>query len=117
MKELKFRRSINQDKSLKNFSVCQESEDKRSVTKIRKSFIYLARHVEQASELNAPEIFIKKCVDNERMVESFRFKVKGLFYLTHNRMLIEVRFCHTLKIGIYWKAKYFSPKKSVVLTK
>ncbi|MBF0484739.1 MAG: hypothetical protein HQL25_08565 [Candidatus Omnitrophica bacterium] len=117
MKELKYRKTLNPEKRLKNFSICQQTEDKRALTKIRKSFIYLVREVEQAGETNPPEIFIKKCVDNERMVETFRFKVKGSFNLTHNRMLVEVRFCHTLNIDIFWKAKFFSPKKSVVLTK
>lgn len=118
MKEIRFKKSLNPLKRLKNFSISQRSADKKSTTYIRKSFIYHVVPIEADPEpLAQPELFIRKRIDSEKRMETFRLRVKGAFYMAHGRHMIRVRFYHTLNIRIYWKAKYFSPKKSVVLTK
>jgi hypothetical protein len=101
----------------KRISIHEVSEDKDCKTDVQKSFIYIVSRVSQVTgKTQNPEIFIRKAFDSRTRQEKFRFKVKGSFFLTRDRNLFKVDFCHTLYIAIIWKNKIFSPKKSVTLT-
>ena len=98
-------------------AISQRFNEKDCATSVRKTFIY---HVSQSeavdNQLGTPQIHIVKDLDTKKRIEKFLFQVKGHFYISHQRLLLKVRFQHTLRIQIKWKAKVFSPKKSEVLT-
>ncbi len=116
MKEILFKKKCNAGKGIKSLSISQQSEDKDSTTLVRKSFLY---HVTKTQETNPktdpPQIYIKKVFDTKKKTEKFFLKVKGAFYMTHKRLLLQVNFQHTLNIHILWKAKSFSIKNATVL--
>lgn|SRR3989338_11689257 len=117
MRNIIYKKKQSLEHRRKIISICENSEDKECKTYIRKSFIYIISKVEAMGEnQNPPEIFIKKRFDTKSLVERFSFRVKGAFYITRERNLFKVDFCHTLRINIIWKSKLFSPKKSVTLT-
>jgi hypothetical protein len=116
VKKILFKKRIDPDKRIKTFSIYSKTEDDECKTHVRKGFAYA---VDLAKEVNPqykpPLVFIRKTFDTRNGIEGFGFHVKGHFYMTHNRVLMRVRFHHTLDIEIKWKAKNFSPKKSVSL--
>ena len=117
MKKILYRRQSDPSKRLKNISVLTRNEDKESMTEIHKSFMYKVSLAEDyLSENIPPQVFIKKSLDTRKGIEKFNFRVKGCFYMKHERKLVKVNFIHTLNIVINWKKKIFSPKKSEVLT-
>ena len=118
MKRVLFRKRINLKKRVKTFSIYSKTEDQECKTQVRKGFSYAVDWAKEdrPPEPKAPLIFIKKSFNTKKRVETFSFHVKGYFYVNYNRELMRVRFSHTLDIEIQWKAKYFSPKKSVSLT-
>lgn len=117
MKQIIYKKKTNLEKRLKTFSVIQEMDEKESITKIKKSFSYHIVAAENSQPVTEePEVSIKKQFDSEKQIEQFSFRVKGYFYMTHNRMFIKVYFRHNLNIRIVWKTKVFSPKKSEILT-
>ena len=117
MRNIIYKKKQSLEHRRKLISICENSEDKECKTYVRKSFVYIVSKAEGMEEIpNPPEIFIKKRFDTKSLVERFSFKVKGSFYLTKERILFKVNFCHTLRINIIWKSKIFSPKKSVTLT-
>jgi len=117
MKDVLFESQIDLEKCRKNFSVYSKTEDKASKTQVHKSFSYLVDRVGGAVPVSkAPIVFIRKSFDAKTRVEEFGFHVKGFFLVNHEDTLMKVLFHHTLDIKIKWKAKDFSPKKSVSLT-
>ena len=117
MKQLLFRKRRNIEKRSKTIVMKSVTEEKDSITSIRKSFLYAvspADHEEPIVE--RPQMFIRKCVDSEKGTEKCRFRVKGYFYITHERRRLKITFHHNLNIVVTWKKKIFSPKKSEVLT-
>lgn len=116
MKELTLKRYCNPKRNTKSITITQKSQDKDSFTLVKKSFLYFVTETSRINpEVNPPQVHIRKFFDTKRGVESFRLQVRGCFYVNHNRMLLKVHFRHTLNIQILWKAKVFSPKKSVIL--
>jgi len=106
---LKYRRKV--------ISIIEHSEDTQCRTAVRKSFIYIVTRVDAVTEaVEKPEVYIRKTINSKQAEEKFWFRVKGCFYLTRDRFILKVDFCHTLHIDIVWKSKVFSPKKSVTLT-
>ena len=104
---------LNRSKAI---SVSESSEDKECKTYVRKNFVYIVSpDVEPQEELSQPDIFIKKSYDTKTKEEKFSFRVKGSFFITRDRAIYKVSFCHSLNINIAWKTKVFSPK-SVTLT-
>ena len=117
MRNITYKKKQSLEHRRKLISICENSEDKECKTYVRKSFVYIVSKAESAEEQPAaPEIYIKKRFDTKSLTERFSFRVKGSFYLTQDRNLFKVNFCHTLRINIIWKSKIFSPKKSVTLT-
>jgi len=118
MKRVLYRKRMNLKKRLKTFSIYSRTEDHECKTQVRKGFAYAVDWAKEdpAPESKAPLIFIRKVFDTKKGIETFSFHVKGYFYVNYNRELMRVRFNHTLDIEIRWKAKHFSPKKSVSLT-
>lgn len=118
MKKLTFQKNADLKQGIKSISLGQEIDDKDCVTKVTKGFNY---KVSRTPELNLnqekPVVRIFKSRDSQRQTESFRFDVRGEFYIVKQRMIYRVSFHHHLHIEIKWKIKIFSPKKSVVLTK
>ena len=118
MKEILFKKALDPQKRTKTFSIKSHKEDKESKTVIEKGFAYQVLNVEQIEpKIEPPEIYIHKSIDNQKKIEKFNLQVRGSFYITKDRMLLQVYFHHTLNIEILWKTKIFSPKKSEVLTK
>ena len=112
MKNILFKKSIDKDKRKKSLSICQKTEDKESVTQVRKSFLYQVTDNNSIDpKAKPPEIHIKKSFDSRNKIEKFNFLVKGSFYMTHERVMVEVKFRHSLDIQIIWKKKVFSPQK------
>ena len=117
MKDVLFESQIDLEKCRKNFSICSQTEDKSSKTKVQKSFTYVVDKVQGAAPVaKAPIVFIRKSFDKKKGVEEFGFHVRGYFLVNHEDILMKVLFHHTLDIEIEWKAKDFSPKKSESLT-
>jgi hypothetical protein len=119
MKLIKFKRKSDPLKGVKALTLSQKSEDKECVSFVRKHFTYNVSKTEKdiKTDIEAPEIFIKKAFDTKRGIERFNFEVIGAFFMAHGRFLFKVDFHHTLRIQIHWKTKVFSPKKSEILTK
>jgi hypothetical protein len=116
MREVLYEKQLDPKKRVKIFTIDSESEDKKSKTKIRKSFKYKVDRAGGAKpRTKAPLVFIRKYFDTKRNIESFSFHVKGFFFITQEEELMKVWFNHTLDIMIRWKAKNFSPSKSVSL--
>lgn len=99
----------------KKIIIRENGEDAQCQTNVRKSFVFLATPVTSASDPVAPVVNIKKSFDSVARIERFLFRVKGYFFVNHNRQLVRMNYCHTLKIALRWKAKILSPKKSVTL--
>lgn len=117
MKRLLFRKRMDAKKRIKVLSFGQRFEDATSKTQVKKNFSYkLFKSEDLTPQQEAPQIFIRKSFDTKRAMEKFHFRVKGYYYITHNRVLFKVYFRHTLKIKVQWKSKAFSPKKSEILT-
>jgi len=118
MKRIEFRKFNDHQRGIKSLSIRQKTSDKDSVTCVHKSFLYNVAICEDAKKnIQPPQIFIRKCFHSETKTETFSFKVKGAFYLKHQRLFLKVKFFHHLHIEIRRKTKVFSPKKSAVLTK
>ena len=93
------------------------TEDKASVTDVRKSFCYMVSAADfEDEQAQPPEMHIKKNVDTRAGCEHCHFKVKGSFFVNYQRRRLKVKFHHSLDIRVVWKKKIFSPKKSEVLT-
>ena len=115
VKQITFKKLSDIRKGTKSLSVHHKNEDQNAITDVRKTFLYLVTQ-EEAMEPNhqPPQIYIRKCFDSKTHNERFCFRVKGSFYMTYSRLLLKVRFHHTLKILVI--NKILSPKKSAVLT-
>lgn len=117
MKKVEFKKRNNPKKGIKRLSIIQKTNDRECSTTVQKSFLYhVVKAEKEEANVEAPEIYIRKTFDTKKGIERFDFKVKGHFYMTHNRWFLKVNFHHKLNINIVWK-KNFSPKKSAVLTK
>jgi len=118
MKTMIYKKALNPKKRIKALSISSNTEDKDCRTHVRKSFVYKVDLCEETSpKAKPPQIFIHKETDTKKSIELFNFRVKGFFFIKHEKQQLKVRFQHTLNITIHWKKKIFSPKKSVVLTK
>jgi hypothetical protein len=91
------------------------AEEKECVTDVRKNFIYLATEAQSEEKPSTPRVHIRKFFDSVSRDERFSFRVKGAFYVNHNRRLMKVDYCHTLRINLHWKAKVTTPKKTVTM--
>lgn len=117
MKDIQYKKRLNKNKNLKSFTIHQKNEDKKCITKIRKGFLYnICENFDENTDLQSPEIYIKKHFDSKKRVEDFSFRVKGYFFIKQNRRLLKVIFRHSLKINMQWKSKIFSPDESEMLT-
>jgi len=99
----------------KLISLREHTEEKESVTDVRKNFIYVASEALSEEKQSIPQVHIKKSFDSVTRDEKFSFRVKGFFYVNHSRRLMKVDYCHTLRINLHWKAKATSPKKTVTM--
>ena len=81
----------------------EHAEEKECVTDVRKNFIYVATEAQFEEEQSVPRVHIKKFFDSVSRDEKFSFRVKGFFYVNHNRRLMKVDYCHTLRINLHWK--------------
>jgi hypothetical protein len=93
----------------------EHAEEKECVTDVRKNFIYVATEVQSEEKQLIPQVHIAKSFDCVLRDEKFSFRVKGAFYVNHNRRLIKVAYCHTLRINLHWKVKASTPKKTVTM--
>jgi len=117
MRDILYKKRESLKHRRKLISITEHSEDQQCRTTVRKSFIYIVTQAETvAKDIGKPEVFIRKAFDTKTQEEKFAFRVKGSFYMTRERSMFKVEFCHTLRIDIVWKNKVFSPKKSVTLT-
>ena len=117
MREVLYRKRKTNNKRHKLISLIERTADKDCTTYVRKHFVYFVdKQMTDPEPLQPPEIHIKKAFDSKKKEEAFHFRVKGVFYLTHGRHLVRVRFCHTLHISIIWKNQALFPKKSATLT-
>ena len=83
----------------------EHAEEKECITDVRKNFIYVASEVPNEEKQAMPQVHIKKSFDSVSHDEKFSFRVKGFFYVNHNRRLMKVGYCHTLRINLHWKVK------------
>ena len=117
MKILQLKKRTDLKRRVKVYSITQKTEDKECVTRVHKSFVYnLSNTAKISPEIEKPQVFVEKSLNTKRGIEKFNFRVKGYFYITHNRILLRVDFKHSLMIHMAWKNKIFSPKKSEILT-
>ncbi len=99
----------------KKIVIREKSEDAQCITDVRKSFVFLAQPVLNTGDPTAPQVSIKKSFDSVTRSEHFNFRVKGYFFVNHNRQAVRMDYCHSLKVSLRWKSKTTSPKKSVTL--
>ena len=99
----------------KKIIIREKGEDKECVTNVHKTFIFLAQPVTTSGDPAQPIVNIKKSFDSVTRCERFSFRVKGYFFINHNRQLVRMNYCHSLRISMRWKSKVASPKKSVTL--
>ncbi|MDE1919974.1 MAG: hypothetical protein KGJ09_00975 [Candidatus Omnitrophica bacterium] len=92
----------------------EHAEEKECVTDVRKNFIYVAAEVQREEKQSIPRVYIKKSFDSATRDEKFFFRVKGVLYVNHCRRLMQVAYCHTLRINLHW-LKNVSPKKTVTM--
>jgi len=117
MRQLVYKKRQSLRNRRKGIAIHEFSEDKDCKTQVRKNFAYKVTRVEQVEGPGErPQIFILKEFNTQTKEEKFTFRVRGDFFLTRDRYVFKVEFCHTLRIGIHWKKNIFSPKKSVTLT-
>ncbi len=117
MREVLYRKWNSVKDRRKMMSIRETSDEQDCRTSVRKHFVYFVTQEKQMENtINPPRIDIAKYVNTRTNEEKFHFRVKGYFYITKNQQLLKVRFCHSLHIGIAWKKKIFSPKKSATLT-
>ena len=113
MREILFKNLTSLHKRRKTLSISERSEDNECQTYVKKNFIYLVSpQATMDDPLSAPVIYIKKIRDTKTQQEIFSFRIKGYFYLARDTSFFKVRFCHGLKIYIFWKTKQFSSLKS-----
>lgn len=93
----------------------EHTDEKECVTDVRKNFIYVAAQAQSEESPSVPQVHIAKSFDSLRRDEKFSFRVKGFFYVNHNRHLMKVDYCHTLRINLHWKIKTSTPKKTVTM--
>jgi hypothetical protein len=93
----------------------EHTDEKECVTDVRKNFIYLATEAQSEEKQPTPRVFIRKSFDSVSRDEKFFFRVKGVFYVNHSRQIVQVDYCHTLRINLHWKVKVNSPKKTVTM--
>ena len=93
----------------------EHSEEKECVTDVRKNFIYVMTEAQSQEEQSEPQVHIRKFFDGISHDERFSFRVKGFFYVNHNRRLMKVAYSHALRINLHWKSKISSPKKTVTM--
>ncbi len=117
MKEILYKKVMDPEQRIKNFSIKTTKDEKESKTEVEKAFSYHVVPVEKIEEeIAAPDIYVKKEINNKNKTEKFHLEVKGYFFMTKDRSVVKVCFHHRLHIQIQWKSKIFSPKKSEVLT-
>jgi len=117
MREMLYKKRESLRKRRKAVAIREQTEDEDCKTHVRKSFVYkitCVQHIKKVAD--RPEVRIKKEFYTQSKEEKFSFRVKGTFYMTRNKVMLKVDFCHTLRININWKDEAFSPKKSVTLT-
>ena len=116
MKNVLHKTRVAFDNRIKMTKIIENMEDKDCVTKVRKTFVYvLSPTVGELQTSPEPLIKILKSFDTKTRDEKFLFRIKGTVYVNHNRRLVKVDYCHTLRIHLKWKTKVFSPKKSVTM--
>jgi hypothetical protein len=93
----------------------EHAEEKECVTDVRKNFIYMASEAPSEEKQSIPLVHISKSFDSVRRDEKFTFRVKGFYYINHNRRLIKVNYRHTLTINLHWKIKASILKKTVTM--
>ena len=117
MREILYKKKQSLKSRRKMISLSERAEDQECKTYVRKSFIYFVTKVTDLNQsLSQPEVFVKKSYNSKTKTETFSFRVKGNFYMTRDRVNLKVKFCHSLRINIFWKTQGISPKKSVTLT-
>ncbi len=99
----------------KLISLREHTEEKETISDVRKNFIYIASEAETQEEPTTPRVHIKKSFDSVSRDERFAFRVKGYFYVNHARRVVRIDYCHTLRINLHWKSKTSSPKKTVTM--
>lgn len=117
MKTINFKRRQDVKRGTKYLHISSKTENSECITLVRKGFLYKAKISHELDpQPSSPEVHIRKSHDTKQNIEKFSFHVKGTFYVSHARRLIQVDFHHSLNIKIVWKKKAFSPEKSEVLT-
>lgn len=99
----------------KKIIIRELGEDDQCQTTVKKTFVFLAEPTMSSEDPGEPQVTIRKSFDSVSRCEKFSFRVKGFFYVNHQRHLVKMNYCHTLKIQLRWKSKTTSPKKSVTL--
>ena len=116
MKQVLHKSRVAFGNRVKITKIAERSQDKDCATSVRKTFVYvLSRVTDETQKLPDPQIKIRKSFDTKTRDEKFAFRIKGSIYVNHNRRLIRVDYCHTLRIHLRWKTKVFSPKKSATI--
>jgi hypothetical protein len=117
MRDVVFRKTTDPQNQTKVVSIIQKKDEEQCATEVRKKFVY---HVspcdEVVSKIPAPQVNIRKFIDNKKGIEKFHMEIRGYFIMPHKRYFAKVHFHHTLHIVVNWKVKIFSPKKSAALT-
>lgn len=118
MKTMVFKRNQNLQRGTKFLHITSRYKETDCVTIVKKGFLYKVKRAKSLEpKIESPEVYIRKYFDTKHQVEKFSFRVKGTFYMTHERVLMQVDFHHSLNIKIHWSGqKKVSPKKSENLT-
>ncbi|MDE2221512.1 MAG: hypothetical protein KGK03_00395 [Candidatus Omnitrophica bacterium] len=115
MRDITHKQTAILDGRGKVITLREHTDEKECVTDVRKNFIYVAAEVPMEERPAAPKVYIKKSFDSVTRDEKFFFRVKGILYVNHCRRVMQVAYCHTLRINLHWKVKTSTPKKTVTM--
>ena len=76
MREIQYEKQLDPEKRVKVFTIDSKSQDKKSVTRIKKSFKYAVDWAKESEPVTKPPLVsITKSFDTKKGIEAFCFHV------------------------------------------
>jgi hypothetical protein len=96
-------------------SIRESQEDKESVTRVVKNFVYFINRADCFPEQEAaPQIRLTKKIATDEHSEVFIFKVKGIMHVKERRLVFAVQYCHSLVVKLFWKSPAVASKPAAL---
>lgn len=96
-------------------SIRELQEDKESVTRVVKNFVYFISRADSFPDKEAaPQIRLTKKIATGTHSEVFIFKVKGIMHVKERRLVFAVQYCHSLMVKLFWKSPAVASKPAAL---